>query len=184
MQFEGQFYYDKCLPQGGASSYRSFETFSTAVQAIFQYYHPQANCVRMIDDFLVLADSQRMCQKHLTALLDLCKDIGIPMAPEKTTQPSTTTTFLCIELDTISQTAKLPLDKLQNYLAAITLHKQGNTITRHYLESLIGRLNFASSVVPARPFLRRLIDLFHPSQKPHHYIKLTAEVKEDLSTWK
>ena len=51
------------------------------------------------------------------------------------------------------------------------------------MEFLIGKLNFAASVVPARPFLRRLIELIHPNLKPHHFIRLTQEAKEDLAIW-
>jgi len=98
-----------------ASSCKIFETFSTAIQAIFQYYNPQAHCIHMIDDFLILADTENQCNHNLQRLLNICSDIGIPMAPNKTTRPSTNTTFLGIELDTITQSAKLPMDKLQEY---------------------------------------------------------------------
>jgi len=38
-------------------------------------------------------------------------------------------------------------------------------------------------VVPARPFLRRLIDLLCGVSNPSHFINLTKEVKADLETW-
>jgi len=38
-------------------------------------------------------------------------------------------------------------------------------------------------VVPARPFLRRLIDLLCGASRPSHYINLTKEVKADLEMW-
>ncbi|RUM44978.1 MAG: hypothetical protein DSY80_03845 [Desulfocapsa sp.] len=184
MHFDGKYYFDKCLPQGCASSCKIFETFSTAIQAIFQHYHPQAHCVHMIDDFLILADTQAKCRHNLNNLLALCRDIGIPMAPNKTTNPSTNTTFLGIELDTVTRSTKLPKDKLIDYSALLDQYLRQNKITKHNLESLIGKLNFAASVVPARPFLRRLIDLLNPLHKPYYYIRLTKEVKQDLHTWK
>lgn len=137
----------------------------------------------MLDDFFVMAPTESECAHDLSRLLELCSDIGIPMAPEKTTHPSTCTSFLGIELDTISRQAKLPKDKLTEYGDDIhTLLKHEKT-TKRQLESLIGKLNFAASVVPARPFLRRLIDLVNTVEKPNHFIRLTHGTKRDLLTW-
>ena len=38
-------------------------------------------------------------------------------------------------------------------------------------------------VVPRRAFLRRLIDLTIGIRRPHFLIRLSKEVKEDLSVW-
>ena len=51
------------------------------------------------------------------------------------------------------------------------------------LQSLIGVLNFAFSVVvPGRAFLRRLIGLTCRVSKPHELIELTEETKQDIDT--
>ena len=57
------------------------------------------------------------------------------------------------------------------------------TITKRTLQSIIGKLSFASAVIPARPFLRRLINLLPQMKEQHHYIRLNREVKLDLATW-
>ena len=52
------------------------------------------------------------------------------------------------------------------------------------LQSLIGLLNFACSVVlPGRAFLRRMIDLTKGVRKPYHHIRLTRQCKEDILLW-
>ena len=52
------------------------------------------------------------------------------------------------------------------------------------MQSLTGLLNFACSVIaPGRAFLRRLIDLTVGIQCPHHLIRLSKDVKEDLKVW-
>jgi hypothetical protein len=57
-------------------------------------------------------------------------------------------------------------------------------VTLKDLQSLIGLLNFACSViVPGRAFLRRLIDLTQGMQKPRHFIRLRQAIKEDLKIW-
>ena len=54
-------------------------------------------------------------------------------------------------------------------------------VTLKEVQSLIGLLNFAFSVVrPSRAFLRRLIDLALGIRSPEHKIRLNREVKEDL----
>ena len=183
MCFRGKYYYDRCLPMGCGSSCKIFEAFSSALQAILEYYIPTVQCVHMLDDFFLMAPDYDTCAHHLAMLLQICDDIGVPMAPEKTTTPSTDTTFLGVELDTCLRVARLPQDKLQDYsgiLHQVLLHGK---ITRKDLESLIGKLNFAASVVPARPFLRRLIDLLGTVAKPYYYIRITKGVREDLVTW-
>ena len=58
-------------------------------------------------------------------------------------------------------------------------------MTLKELQSLCGLLNFTCQVVvPGRAFLRRLFDLTHNLQKPHHRIKLTRGCKDDLLVWK
>lgn len=57
-------------------------------------------------------------------------------------------------------------------------------VTLRDLQSLIGLLSFACSVVlPGRAFLRRVIDLTCGVKNPHHYIRLTCEARADLYTW-
>ena len=52
------------------------------------------------------------------------------------------------------------------------------------LQSIIGTLNFACSVVrPGRTFLRRLINLTIGVSKPFHHIRVNKEVKADFRAW-
>ena len=183
IHFDQQYYYDTCLPQGCASSCRIFETFSTAVQKIFEHICPGVLCVHMIDDFFIMARDAKTCQDHLTRFISLCNDIGIPIAPHKTTSPSTNTSFLGIELDTVNHLAKLPQDKLSQYSNDIQQAIQHKKIPRSDLESIVGKLSFAASVVPARPFLRRLINQIHTVDKPHYRIRITQPMREDFNTW-
>lgn len=90
----------------------------------------------------------------------LAQDIGLPIKPSKTVLPTTTLTFLGLELDTVKFVIRLPQDKLDSLREEMLKLKSQKSATLKQLQSLIGMLNFACKVVPpGRTFLRRLIDL-------------------------
>ena len=183
LKFKGHYYYQLTLPQGFASSCAIFETLSIALQAIVEKHAPGVTVVHMIDYFLFIGTDKASCTLHLDIFQSLCQDIGIPLAPDKTTTPDTSTIFLGILLDSKKRLAQVPEDKVHIYSADIAEHIQNGRLTQKQLQSLVGKLNFASSVVPARAFLRRLIDKVFSVKKPHQTITLSQETLQDLRTW-
>ena len=181
----GKFYMDAVLPMGCSSSCAIFEEFSTALHWIAKAKLGVTEIVHVIDDFLILACSPKKCTHDLEAFSDMCEQLGVPLAPEKTVGPSTEIIFLGITLDTVKLEARLPLDKLATAGALLDEFLTRQKVTLRELQSVIGVLNFACSVIlPGRAFLRRLIDLTMGVSKPHHHIRLTQEVKLDLQMWK
>lgn len=172
------------MAQGSSSSCYNFELFSTALNHIMHYHMPGCTILHYLDDFLLIATNVDLCRKYLDIFKHISHDIGVPLSKSKTTLPSTNTIFLGIELDTVNRCARLPRDKLEEYTNNLELIVTKRSITKRNLQSLIGQLNFASSVVPARAFLRRLIDLLPHGKLPGHYINLTSETRLDLKTWK
>ena len=87
-------------------------------------------------------------------------------------------------MDCLQYEARLPQEKVDKCIEG-TKNAQGrNKITLRDLQSLIGFLNFACSViVPGRVFLRRMINLTIGKSNPHHYIRLTKEIQQDLHIW-
>ena len=182
--WRGMYYYDKCLPMGCASSCKTFELFSTAVEWIARHKCYIDKLLHLLDDFLFISPTHSRCQDTLDRFLKLCAQLGIPIAPEKTFGPATTLTFAGIELDSIKCEARLPRDKIEKCVQTIADFLHRKKVTLKELQSLIGLLNFACSVVtPGRAFSRRLIDLTHGVKNPGHYIRLSRETKEDLRLW-
>ena len=140
--------------------------------------------LHLLHDFLFIPSSEHLCQQQLNIFLEFCSYLGVPIAPEKTCGPATTLSFVGIELDTVVKEARLSQDKLDKCVTTILELQHRKKVTLRELQSLIGPLNFACSVVqPGRAFLRRLIDLTIGIQSPSHKIRLNQEVKKDLDLW-
>lgn len=182
--WQGQYYYDRCMPMGCSSSCKTFEMFSTALQWIAQNKLHIPYILHLLDDFLIISPSNESCQHQLDTFLMLCSFLGIPMAPEKTVGPSTTLAFAGIELDTVLMEARLPQEKLDKCRDLLSTFLRRRKVTLQEIQSLTGLLNFACTVVvPGRAFLRRLIDLTIGVRKPQFLIRLSKDVKEDLLVW-
>ena len=105
------------------------------------------------------------------------------MAPEKTEGPTQVLSFAGIKLDCYNkQEARLRMKKVANCLTAIGHLQSKKKVTLKELQSIIGLLNFACSVIiPGRVFLP--INLTIGIKKPYHFIRLNTEVKKDLRIW-
>ena len=74
------------MPMGCASSCKTFDSFSTAVEWITQEKLGIANLLHLRYDFLLIQPTEDQCSKSLHLFLDLCDYLGIPVAPEKKMQ--------------------------------------------------------------------------------------------------
>jgi len=184
MTWNKQYFFDKTLPMGCSSSCAIFEKFSTALEWIALTKIKVSGVLHILDDFLFIAASAQKCQLDLNNFMQLCTNVGVPIAHEKTEGPFTCIQFAGITLDSIKMEARLPEDKLAKCRALLNEFNTRKKVTLRELQSLIGLLNFTTSVVlPGRAFLRRLIDLTKGIRRPHHRIRLTKACRQDMSTW-
>ncbi|XP_069120279.1 uncharacterized protein [Argopecten irradians] len=182
--WKGQFYFDKCLPMGLAESCRIFEMFSSAIEWIMYQRGRTSAIVKVLDDFLFIEPSYEKCLSSLQDFQLLCSQLGVPLATEKTFGPDKILPFLGITLDAIVMESRLPQDKLSKCKALCHDFKCRKKVTLKELQSLIGTLQFATSVViPGRPFLRRMIDLTKGIKKSGHKIRLNAGGRADMALW-
>jgi hypothetical protein len=114
----------------------------------------------------------------------MCKYLGVPLAEEKTVGPSTNIIFLGIELCSVNMRACLPSDKLEKYRKTLDSLLNIRKTTLQNMQSAIGCLQFATSVViPGRAFVRRLINTTLGIKKPFHYVTINSEARNDLKMW-
>ena len=184
LRWRGKFYYDRCLPMGAASSCAIFEKFSSALEWVVKQNITNCLVHHVLDDFLFISESRLECLQGLKTFQSLCAQLGVPLAPEKTEGPAQVLTFLGIELDTVEMEARLPLEKLSKCHDLITSALSSKSLKVRNIQSIIGTLNFACSVVaPGRAFLRRLIQLIIGKKPGHYHISMSSGAKADLRTW-
>ena len=182
--FAGQYYFDKMLPMGAATSCSIFETISDAIQWILANKFCLTSTVKVLDDFLFVQPTKQRTLRDLNTFTKLCAQLNIPLAPHKTEGPATTLTFLGIELDTVAMQARLPSDKLTSYIETLHSSISNPILTLRDLRSMIGQLQFATKVIPSgRPFLRRLYNLTIGRKHPFHKIHIPPSTVQDLYTW-
>ena len=116
--------------------------------------------------------------------LQICAELGVPVAAEKLGGPVPVLTFLGIELDTERQELRLPASKLRKTQREIARWLSRSSCVVRKLESLIGLLQQAATVVSAgRAFLRRLIALVALRRNHNSVVLLNQAARADLAWW-
>ena len=182
-KWEGAFYYDRCLPMGARSACQLFEKFSSAIEFMTKE-EGVVYITHYLDDFFIVNATHSTCQSDLKKFFTVCEDTNTPLVKHKTLGPSQNLSFVGFEIDTISETVRLPQDKINKCKMSIVWLLDRSKSTLKDLQSLLGLLNFACTVVvPGRAFLQRLYGLTIGVSKPYFYIRITQEAKKDLRLW-
>ena len=176
---------DTALPIGLRSAPKIFNAVADALHWILQK-HGVSHLWHYLDDFLTAGRAgSAECSHNRQIIATTCELLGIPLASEKCVGPQTCLTFLGLELDTVQAQVRLPKDKLRRLGALVQQWEGKRSCTKHELDSLIGQLHHASTVVrPGRSFLRRMITLSKAAGKPWQHIRLNASFRADLAWWK
>ena len=185
MCWNEQVYVDAMLPFGLRSAPKIFNAVADALEwciakaGVGVLYH-------YLDDFVVLgAPGSEECAEHLQILQRVCYNLGVPLVPEKQEGPSTCITFLGIIIDTHRQELRLPKEKLERILVTLAEWERRKSCTRRELESLIGTLQHACTIIRSgRTFLRNAIPLLKMAKQQHHHIRWSVEIRSDLAWWK
>ena len=184
VRWQGQTLLDAALPFGLRSAPKLFTAVADCLLWIMQANGIQL-ALHYLDDFLFIGkpDSPQ-CANSLRTAIDICTHLGVPIATNKIEGPSTSLSFLVIVIDTESFQLKLPSEKLQRLKVDIAKWQGRRRCTRRELQSLLGSLNHAASVIgPGRTFMRGLIESLSKAAAPHHHIRLSAVAKADLQWW-
>ena len=97
---------------------------------------------------------------------------------------ATTPIFLGILVDTDNFELRLPSDKLSRLQEAIQQWMHRHSCIKWDLESLLGHLSHAATVVlQGRVFLQQLFSLLSLDRESYYFLRLNAGAKADLRWW-
>ena len=104
-----------------------------------------------LDDFIFLGPpGSPECDRNMRWALDICRELGVPVAAHKCEGPTPILTFLGIELDSTTVEIRLPYAKIVKLKNLIASWRSRKSCCRRELESLVGHLCHACKVVKAR----------------------------------
>ena len=176
---------DKAMPFGSSVSCSHFQRFSNSV-AFLTKYRSGKFPINYLDDYLFIAYLTSLCNQQVNAFLQICAEIRFPVSMEKTYWGTTQLSFLGFLIDTFRCFVSIPVDKIHRAVELIEsiLSKKSKKVTVQELQKLTGFLNFlCNCIVPGRAFTRRLYTYFSSTMLPHHHVKVSAEMRADLTTW-
>ena len=183
-EWMGYYFVDVRLPFGLRSSPGIFTRFADAVCWILQNIYGLLLTIHYSDDYFFVALHPNSAHKDFETAVRAFKDLGLPVAIEKTVPPTTCLPFLGIEIDSDEMSMKVPKDKKSEILQLLNIWQGRRKCTKTELLSLTGKLSHICKVVrPGRIFLRRLFDLTKNVKSGHHHISLNAESRGDVQWW-
>lgn len=148
-QFQGEFYFDRCLSMGCSLSCQYFKLFPSFVEWVVSCRTGSDTLLHYFDDFLFIgkADSDE-CLYHFTEFRIVCREFGIPLTHEKSVYPTSCLEFLGIQIDTIAMEFWLPLEKIVRIQKLLVFVMTKTKVHLKILQSLLGLLQFASRIMP------------------------------------
>ena len=184
MEWEDSVLVDTCLPFGLSSAPKIFSAVADAISWAL-YSLEVENFLHYLDDFLFVGlPASEQCLITLHTAIETWTKLGFPVAPLKVSGPVTALTFLGIELDTVAWELRLPEEKLVWLQQLIASWLGRSKTTKQELQSLIGHLSHATTVVhPGRTFLQYLIEASKRPKRQHQHTCLDAECRSDLAWW-
>jgi hypothetical protein len=113
--------------------------------------------IRYLDDFLFVEGSERAGHSSLAAAMRVFDAFGLVVNPDKTEGPAQRITFLGVLFDSTTQTVACTPERVAELLSLLRESVAHRSLRLAALESLIGKLQFATQVLPGfRPFTFRL----------------------------
>ena len=113
MRWRNTFFVDLALPFGLRSAPFIFNSIAEMVEWILKSNYLIKYLLHYLDDFLSLAPAgSSECADSVVIARSVFSRLGLPLHPSKCEGPTTVLIFLGVELNSITQTARLPHEKL------------------------------------------------------------------------
>ena len=177
------FMVDTRLSFGARKSPMIFNELTQAVRRIMaaKGFH---NIVVYLDDFLVVEDSYESCKATMDVLRRVLRELGFRINYKKIEGPTQRINFLGVILDSNTMSVDLPASKCAELKETLSATMNKTKVTKKQLQSLAGKLNWASLCIYGGRFhLRRILDRMNCLQRPHHRTRVTCDMRADITWW-
>jgi hypothetical protein len=172
---------DTRLPFGARKSPAIFNRLSQAVARIMRKQGHRITCY--LDDFWVCGPDFTSCKAAYDTLISLLRGLGFQVNWNKVTDPCQKLCFLGVMIDTKLGYLSLKPEKLTELQQLVQTFTKRKRASRKQLESLAGKLCWASHVIPwGRTHLQPVFALMGTLHEPAHKCRLTS-IKTDLQWW-
>ncbi len=147
--FEGRAWQYRVLPFGLSLSPR---VFTKVVEgALTPLREVGVRILNYLDDWLILAQSREQLGDHRDLVLRHLSQLGLRVNWEKSKlSPVQRISFLDVELDSVSMTARLTEERAQAVLNCLSSFRGRNVVPLKQFQRLLGHMASAAAVTPAR----------------------------------
>ena len=120
-----------------------FQHFSDVLCFLIEFRVSMKKCItNYLDDFLFIARMVALCNYMIQQYLDLCEEIGVPIASDKTEWADEIIIFLGVLLDRRHLILAIPNEKREMAVTMLTEMCNHTKCTVKDLQRLCGYLNF------------------------------------------
>ena len=139
--------------------------------------------VRYLDDYMFVATTSLRCWACTHTAATLLCEFGLAISPSKFEGPLQRMEFLGIVVDSVAETLEISSARQKELLGLLQAFGKRKLASVQRLQSLLGKLSFAATVLPsAKPFLRRIIDTV--AGKRSGQVRLHAGFRSDCRYWR
>lgn len=137
--------------------------------------------VRYLDDFFLVTTTEERAWACAHKAAGILLEFGLALSPDKVEGPAQRLEFLGIVFDSLAETLSISRGRRDELLGLLRRFSGLRDSTVKALQSLLGKLSFASTVLPgARPFLRRIIDMIRGGAGKR---RLSTSFRADIDYW-
>lgn len=183
----GQYYIDRMLPMGASSSCQLFQRISDGLKSMaLKILPPNVDIFNYLDDFLLIAGTQHICNQATSVFQDMCAQVGVPIANHKTIRACKALTFLGLGIDTVRLSLFIPEAKRVQGQEKLTSFLSSKVPRVRDWQSIAGFLNHLAQVaVAGRIFLSSTYGSMTNilSQQKQLRRAISPEVRQDLQVW-
>ena len=156
IRHKGKWFVDICPPFGCRMSGGSQQRISNAV--CYLMAEKGHTVMAYVDDFGGAAATLQETEAAFKDFNELCAQLGLALAPEKSVAPATQMEWLGFRIDTNKMVVTVPRVKLSEVLEEAGRWMKKSRATRRELQSLAGKLSHISHcIVHSRKFMSRIL---------------------------